>query len=303
MTEPPAQPEPTDEPAPDSRAEQAAPPHDERSRSILQFTPDRFMREIRLDLAIRRGLGVLVLIAVLALMLFEQVNSTVGLIVVVALVFAWFGVNSISANIWRALPSVTAMIAHDPALAEVHLADLVKHKPLMRWLRLMLYHRLAAIRHRQHRFAESAAICRTILSQPLGPARKQRGALLLMLAEASLQSRDMYGAYAALSALAAEPLNLAERLQRLAIQTRYEVLAGHDRAALTGVKQKLLLAELMPAPQCGAMHAMLTASAQRAGHNELADWLYRRSELLCGREQLDQLLQGAFAVGVVGPPE
>ena len=304
MSEEPIQPDQPNEPnEQDDPSAQPSPQVGEPGRSILVFSPDRMLRELWIDLAIRRGLGVLVILAIVALMIFDQAGSTLGLMVVMAVIFAWIGVNSISANIWRALPSVTAMIGRDPILAEAHLADLMKRRPLMRWLRLLLYHRLAAIRHRQNRFAESAAICQTILSQPLGPARKQIGSLLLMLAEASLQCRDMYGAYAALSALAGERLNLAERLQHLAIQTRYEVLCGHDRAALAGVRQKLLLAELMPAEHCGAMHAMLTASAQRAGHNELADWLYRRSELLCGRERLEQLLQGAFAVDVVGPPE
>lgn len=269
----------------------------------VAFTPERFARELWIDTALRRTIAVAAVLAIVGLALFDQSGSALGFMLVILLVFGWIGVSTISANVWRALPTVTAMIARNPDIAEDALARLMKRRPLMRWVRLLLYHRLAAIRHRQHRFQESAAICRMVLAEPLGPARRQRGSLLLMLAEASLQCRDMHGAYGALYELHREKLGLAERLQRLAIQTRYEVLSGHDRAALGGLRDKLMLAELMPAEHCGAMHAMLTASARRAGKTELADWLWRRSQLLCGPEQLDRLVRGAFAIGVVGPPE
>lgn len=269
----------------------------------IVFSQGRFDRELLIDTALRRGIAVVAIVALLGLVIFDQTGSMAGMVVVMLCVFGWVGMSTISASVWRVLSGVTAMIGRDPDAAETHLAVLMKKRPLMRWVRLLLYHRLAAIRHRQHRFAESAAICRAVLGRPLGPVRRQRGSLLLMLAEASLQCRDLHGAYSALSGLQGERLGLAERLQMLAIQTRYEVLSGHDRAALNGIRQKLLMAELMPSEHCGAMHAMLTASAKRAGKDELADWLWRRSELLCGREQLDRLVRGAFAVGVVGPPE
>lgn len=278
-------------------------PGDDSAQGQIVFSPTRFERELVVDAALRRGIVIISILSIGGLLMSGQSGSLVGFAVLLLCVFAWIGMSTISANVWRALAGVTAMIGRNPALAETHLAVLMKKRPLVRWVRLLLYHRLASIRHRQHRFAESAAICRAVLSQPLGPARRQRGSLLLMLAEASLQGRDLHGAYAALSVLHHTPLVLSERLQKLTIQTRYEVLSGHDRAALNGIQQKLLMAELMPAEHCGAMHAMLTTSAKRAGREELADWLWRRSELLCGRDRLDRMMQGAFAVGVVGPPE
>ncbi len=298
LQEPPRQDEGnSDETAQHDRAPKDAP------RDSVTFSPERFERECLIDLVLRRGMLVLALLALLFLLILDQSNTTLGLMLVILVLFLWMGIGSIGANVWRMLPHVTAMIGQDPAAAEAHLANMLNKYPLMPWLRLLLYHRLAAIRHRQHRFAESAMICQAVLSKPLGPARRQRGSLLLMLAEASMQCHDLYGAYMALSALQGEPLNIAERLQRLAIQTRYEVLGGHDRAALHDIRQKLLMAELMPAEHCGAMHAMLTASAKRAGRRELAEWLWKRSELLCGREKLDRLIRSAFAIGVVGPPE
>ncbi len=273
------------------------------TQGLPPFSPDRFFKELRIDTALRWTATVLVIVAIVVVTGFDQASSVAGLVLAVLLIFAWVAVSSISAGVWRALPAITAMIGHDPSAAEAALAQQMKRRPLMRWVRLTLYHRLASIRHRQHRFHESAAICREVLSQPLGPARGQRGRLLLMLAEAHLQNKDLYGTYAALHDLHREPLELVESLQRLALQTRYEVLAGHDRAALAGARQKLLLSELMPPMHCGVMHAMLTASANRTGQRELADWLWRRSKLLCGPEQLDRLVKSAFAVDIVSPPE
>ncbi len=286
-------------------------PSDDRDISVDQtptsalppFSPQRFDNELWIDMAIRRALVVVVIVAAVCLIAFELTSSPVGLAAVIGLTIGWIGINTISANVWRTIPPITAMIGHNPAAAESELAQQLKRRPLMRWVRLMLYHRLASVRHRQHRFHESAAICQAVLSQPLGPARKQRGPILLMLTEARLHCNDLAGAYTALLELHTEPQTLVESLQRLTLQTRYEVLAGHDRAALIGVKQKLLLSELMPAEHCGAMHAMLTTSATRTGQLELADWLWRRSNLLCSPEQLQHLVNKSFAIAVVAPPD
>ncbi len=267
------------------------------------FDPDILARDLQLDLVLRRSAVMVAVLAIGAVVYLDRVGSTVGFALVVLLVVGWMWMNSISAGVWRSLPSVTAMISRDPESAEAGLAELMRRRPLVPWVRLLLYHRLAAIRHQQQRFGESAAICRELLNRSLGPVRKVRGALLLMLAEASLQCRDLYGAYSALSELRRENLNVAERLQWLALQTRYEVLIGSDQAVLNGVRHKLLWAELMPADHCGAVHAMMYVAARRAGKTELADWLYRRSELLCDPTRLQRLLHSGFAIRVVGPPQ
>lgn len=287
-------------PSENERIDRSASTH---AATIPPFTPDRFLRDLGIDSAIRWAALVVVVIAAGYLILTEQTDTPLGLAVVLALAFGWISINTISATIWRTLPSITEMIGPDPASAEALLAEQLKRRPLVRWVRLMLYHRLASIRHRQQRFHESAVICQSLLGQSLGPARRQRGPLLLMLLEAQLYCGNLHGAYAALLELHRQPLSLVESLQRLALQTRYEVLAGHDGAALAGVKQKLMLAELMSADHCGAMHAMLTTSATRAGHGELADWLWRRTNLLCSPAQIRHLFSGPFAIGVVTPPD
>ncbi len=307
--QPPINPDP-DANGPTDQGDQT-PPTDDRAAlnasaspvTIPPFTPDRFLRDLGIDSTIRWTALVVVVVAAGYLILSEQTDTTLGLAVVMLLAFGWISINTISATVWRTLPSITELIGHNPVGAEALLAEHLKRRPLVRWVRLMLYHRLASIRHRQQRFQESAVICQSLLGQNLGPARRQRGPLLLMLLEAQLQCGNLHGAYAALLELHAQPLPLVESLQRLALQTRYEVLAGHDAAALAGVKQKLMLAELMPADHCGAMHAMLTTSATRAGHQELADWLWRRTCLLCSPAQVKHLFSSPFSIGVVAPPD
>jgi len=286
----------------DQHAEQST-PTPSQGQHIPPFSPEHFLRDLWIDSAMRWAAFVVVILAAGYLILFNLTDSNLGLLTVLLLALGWIMINSISATLWRSLPEVTELIGRDPAAAEALLAEQLKRRPLVRWVRLMLYHRLAAIRHRQQRFHESAVICQSLLAQPLGPARKQRGPLLLMLLEAQLQCGNLHGAYAALMQLHAQPLSLIESLQRLALQTRYEVLAGHDAAALVGVKQKLMLAELMPADHCGAMHAMLTTSATRAGHQDLADWLWRRTNLLCSPDQVEHLFSSPFAIGVIAPPD
>ncbi len=293
--------------SPDDQSQSADDPNTQANQTpnvtIPPFTSERFHNDLWIDSALRGSAIVLVVLAAGYLIVRDLTSTPAGLVAIMLLAFGWIAINSISATLWRAMPAITAMIGHNPDAAEALLAQQLKRRPLVRWVRLMLYHRLASIRHRQHRFHESADICQALLTQSLGPARNQRNPLLLMLFEARLHTGQLPGAYIALLQLHAQPLTLVESLQRLTLQTRYEVLAGHDHAALAGVRQKLLLAELMPAEHCGAMHAMLTTSATRTGQHELADWLWRRTKLLCSPAQLKKLFAGPFAIAVVAPPD
>jgi hypothetical protein len=205
-------------------------------------------------------------------------------LLLVMVLVGWFSLNMVSAKVSRQLPMITIMIESDPAAAEAALAQVMQRRPLMRGVRLMLYHRLALMRHRQRRYAESALICQTLLTYRLGAAEQTRCHMLLMLAEARLECGDMLGTFFALSELYRMPLSLIEALQRLALQTRYEVTAGHFAAAIHHWRQKLAMAEIMPAWPCGMMHVMLATAAQRAGQSELAAWLDKRSRLLIDRE-------------------
>jgi hypothetical protein len=178
------------------------------------------------------------------------------------------------------------MADQDPVGAEAILAAALQRKPLHRVLRLMLYHRLAVLRHRQERWGEAAAISQAVLRYRLGPAGAVRVHLLFLLVESRLNARDLAGAHAGLLELHAMPLGLAEVLQRTALQTRYEVAAGYDDQALSNLESKVQAAELMPALQSGGLHALLAEAAQHRGQMDLATWLQRRAELLLNPQEL-----------------
>jgi hypothetical protein len=180
---------------------------------------------------------------------------------------------------------------------------------LHRWVRVGLYHRLALLRHRAGRFAESAAISTALLDLGLsgvrvpvvrraepwptqGPeasamsfqdADSLRAGLMLLAAEATLQVGDLPNCWRWLGELHRVELPLPAVLQRLAIQTRYELAAGQHAAAMHLIEHKVRLSELMPAGACGMMHALLAAAAGRTGQTALANWLERRARLLLAR--------------------
>lgn len=274
---------------------------DRALETVPPFTGARLERELNRDVALRWGMvavAVVVFLVVTAAGAGTMATTVVALGLIVA---AWLLLNVNSARISRDLPELTPMIESQPAYAEDRLARHLRAKPLMTWVRLMLYHRLAGLRHRQRRFEESLAIAAAVLQRQrrLGPAREARAHLLLMLAEAAMERRDLISAYHALLQLHYTRLSLVEALQRLALQTRYEVMCGYHQRALHRRDQKVQLAELMPAAQCGAVHAILATAATHTRQEGLAHWLWRRAELLCTAEQLSELKTGGFSIGIV----
>ena len=274
---------------------QPAPPHP-------PFDPRRFAREMRIDAVMRTVIILAVAAAAIFVFVFEAGSDAWSTAAVLAVLAVWLGISGISAKASRALPAISAATEVDPDMAQAMIDENLQRRPLLRWVRLMLYHRLAVLRHRQERFGESAAICQAVLSQPMGPARQVRPHLLLMLVEARLYAGDLIGAYGPLLELYQTRLGLSESLQRLALQTQYEVMAARHDAALHRATQKIQLAELMPAPQCGLMHALLATAAHHANQPDLARWLRARAELLCTPEQLRHAFRPAERMGDANHP-
>lgn len=267
----------------------------------IVFSPGRFRRALFIDGAIRAVAMGAVFIAFFILLTvgggLSGGGSTMAVVMAVGALLAWVGLSAVGARVARALPGLGAALESNPAAAEPVLAEMLGKRALPRWVRMMLMHRLATLRHRQQDFVSSSAIAQTLLTTPRsGPAKAQRAHLLLLLAEARLEMRDAVGAWLALVELSRTPLDLTEALQRMALRTRYELLVGQDEQALHGIEQKVRLAELMPAPQCGALHAMLAAAAHRAGRHDWVDRLWPRVELMCSEEEIGQLRRSHLAI-------
>ncbi len=223
-----------------------------------------------------------------------------SLVAPAALLGLWFWITMSTARVGRTLPMIGVLLTAEPAQAQALIDQSLNHRPVMRWARLLTYHRLASLRHQQRRFNESSAICLCLLNEPLkGPAAQARPHLLLMLAEAQLETGNLPGAYHALAHLHQTRLGLVESLQRLALQTRYELAIGAYASALHRSRAKVELAELMPPVHCATMHAMLATAAHQAGQLRLANWLWERTRLLAEPGLLAQLERGGFGIGVV----
>lgn len=262
---------------------------------LVVFSPSTLRWQLLRDRAMRYAMFVAVLVAFLAIIFWQGSNPVAAVVCVVLVIAGWIGLNLPSARISRQLPQLTGMIEADPPAAEQWLSEQLQRKPLVAWVRLTLYHRLAAVRHQQQRFGEAAAICAHVLQYPLGPGRAARPHLLLMLAESAINSGDLTTAYHALAELYTTRLSLTEALQRLALQTQYEMQAGYPNAAIARVHQKVQLAELMPAPQCAMLHVILASAADRTEQRDLAAWLWARAHLLCAPEQLAELAKHGYA--------
>lgn len=275
-----------------------------REATEQPFDPARFDAQLSRDQAIRGLLiGGAVLAGVVAFVL-PGLGVFSTFVAPMVLLSLWFWLSVSTARVGRALPMISELSAIDPAQAEQTLAEVLRYQPVMRWARLLTYHRLATLRHLQRRFDEAASICLCLLNQPLkGPAAVARPHLLLMLAEAQLELGNLPGAYHALAHLQQVRLGLAEALQRLAVQTRYELMVGAYPSVLERSRAKVELAELMPVAHCATMHAMLAAAAHHDGREQLAAWLWERTRLLAPPALLEQLEAGGFGVGIVEQPE
>ena len=290
------------------------------------FTLATLQRQLAVDTAIRWTVITLVVAYLLFGPQLEAVASTWSTLAAFALIVIWIAMGVLNTRTAAKLPKITAMITQNPQAAESTLAETIGKRPLSSTVRLLLYHRLAMLRMHQQRFAETAAICHAVLSQkskiaetprlahnaqpasnPDSPSwlssptvnQQTRTNLLLMLTEARLQCGDLTGAYIALRQLHDCRLSLIDRLQLMPLQTRYEIAVGYHTSALRGIHQKIQLAELLPAPQCGLMHALLATAANQAHQVILSDWLIKRAKLLCTPEQLQAVKH--FPVGSIPP--
>lgn len=259
------------------------------------FTPRRLQRDLAVDGFLRIGAMVLLFLAFFVLLSVGLSRSLVTVVLALGVVVGWIGLNTVGARVAQALPGLTAILENDPDAGEAALAELMRKRALPRFVRLMLAHRWAVLRHRQQNYVESSAIAQTLLTTPRpGPAIGQRAHLLLILAEARLEMRDAAGAWFALVELGRTPLSLTEALQRMALRTRYELLVGKPTHALLGAGHKMRLAELMPAPQCGAFHAMLAVAAKQTGRDDWFARLWPKVELLCSEAEIQQMRESGL---------
>ena len=252
------------------------------AEGLPRFEPGRLRRELGLDALLRRcTLALLVALVVLATLGFG--GQLFGLFAGVCVVGAWLGFGFLNARAATSARALLPLVQQRPPLfreSEAALRELLDRRGLLGWVRLSIYQVWATIRHAQGRHAEAAELCASVLSRPLGPAEPARADLLLMLTESLLETGRPAEAWPALATLSVLPLSLPQSLQRLLLQTRYELAVGRPDAAAAGLPAKVALAELMPAAESAQTHRLLADAAAAAGRPDQADWLRARADLL-----------------------
>ena len=263
-----------------------------------------FWRRIALDAGFGWGLLVAAVVVLAGGVLSSLDDQLPWNIALIAIAVAWLALNVRSGGVLRRLPALAAQLERDPAGAESQIATMLDRKPLQRGVRLLLYHQLATLRHKQQRFVETAEICESVLKVLGERSRRRREMmvhrvrihLLLMLVDAQLSLHNFAGGQRALGLLQQRNMDLGEQLQLMALQTRYDIATGQDHRALGQVTATISMSELMPAPQCGNVHLLLSIAAQRQKQVSLANWLNRRGELLCSPEQLDNFRESMLGM-------
>ena len=257
---------------------------EEAAAGLPRFRPGRLSRELRVDSLLRRvTFALVVLLVLLATLGFG--GQLFGLFAGVCVVGAWMGFGFLNAKAASSARALLPLIEQRPPLfreSEAALRELLDRRGLLGWVRLTIYHVWATARHAQGRHDEAAELCASVLARPLGPAEPARVDLLLMLVESLLETGRPEAAWAPLTTLAALPLHLPQAMQRLRLQTRYEVEVGCPAASTHRLHAKVALAELMPAAQCGQVHAWLADACEATGRPDQAAWLRARAELLPG---------------------
>lgn len=267
------------------------PTQESKSGPMMTFMPSDLEKQLQFDSFLRYliffglPIGCVVLVGI-----FELSPDLLGLGIMM-MAGAWMVLNVISARAWQQVAVMPDLFAMDPQQVEARIAMVLKSKPLVKQVRLLTYHRLATLRHQQQDFAQTIMICQSILFHELKNAEPITQHVLLMLTESHIASGDAQGAYMSLLDLSDRPLSLTHRLQKLALQTRYELLVGYHQNAITDIHAKIQMAELMPPLQCGAMHVLFQVAASNCDKTSLTQWLEERARLLLSDEQYEQVYQ------------
>ena len=159
------------------RTDQRAQPALDSGSGVGPSRPDNDTSLERLERALNRDEWVRAAAVVGGMLCFmmawsaDPANPYWSLMWVVLAVGAWMTINRVSLRALRVLPSVDAAIELEPASAQQQLDEVLALWPLQPAVRMLFYHRLAALRHRQQRYVETAAITTLLLTRRGGLQR------------------------------------------------------------------------------------------------------------------------------------
>lgn len=239
----------------------------------------RYQRDVAVGLLLRSALLAGFVFSALVLPFLVPGYELVGLVAVTA---AWLMLSITSAKNSRILgPSPDLIASGQFEEAEQRIDEALRAFSLSRTSKLLGLHHLAALRHKQRRWQDSATLCRAVLSQRLAGAAEGLGRTSrLMLADALLELGDVRGAGEAIDGLRGEPMGLAELMTMLQVELDYFSRVNAWDRIWAGAPTKVQLAEVMPPEASARVQAILALAARKVGRTDWSDWLRRRVELL-----------------------
>jgi hypothetical protein len=185
-----------------------------------------------------------------------------------------------------AADSSTLIAAGQFELAEKSIAESLDSFSIFRTVKLMSLHHLAALRHTQNRWQDSALLCQAVLMQkPKAISGLDRSSRLL-LADSLLELGDLRGVHENLLRLYNQRLTLREALNLLVVQLDYMSRISAWEPMLWQIGTKVQMAELLPTLQSARSQALMALAAKKTGRMDWFDWLRRRAELLSDAQHL-----------------
>jgi hypothetical protein len=164
--------------------------------------------------------------------------------------------------------------------AERQIDEALRSFSIFRAVKLRSLHHLALLRHAQRRWLESVVLCQELLQQRLGTLAGISRSTRLILADSLLNVGDLHRAHEALAGLYQQRLSLGEALELTVVQTDYLARVGAWEQMVSGIGQKVQLAELLPSEASARVQGLLALAAKKVGKSELSEWLRKRAELL-----------------------
>ncbi len=245
----------------------------------------RFRRDLLLGTILRSALALAAVAALWAGPIAGfHFNTTIVLSAIVVVWVVSFYRSLKESRLARDASSLIATGQFDAAEQQIDSA--LRRFSLFRPSKLIGLHHLALLRHAQRRWPETAALCRALLAQRLGPMRGLSRTARLLLSHASLETGDINGAATAIAGLYTERLPLSETLTLQLLQLDFLARQGAWEGMLAQIGTRIALSELMPAAKAARSQAFLAMAADQCGRADLSVWLRKRAALLADRNEI-----------------
>lgn len=141
------------------------------------------------------------------------------------------------------------------------------------------YHLAGALRGPRD-LPKRAMVCRELLRLPWPAALAEaRLRTRLQLVELLLTEGRSAESYEHLKPACDQARSLSDRAMILGLQLRYELATDNEASAITGLADKVRVAETLEPPRAGLTHALLAEACRRRGLAEETAFLARRAKL------------------------